>query len=80
MKGTIRSYGKKALTIQSSDKHQYYAPFENVEKLIIPFLDEPSKYPIHVIFEIDYSQYSGEIRGKKRFYAKEIKIDDSIII
>ena len=80
MKGTIRSYGKKALTIQSSDKHQYYAPFENVENLIIPFLDDSSKYPIHVIFEIDYSQYSGEIKGKKRYFAKEVKIDDTILI
>lgn len=80
MKGTIRSYGKKALTIQTLDKHQYYAPFENVEDLIIPFLDDSSKYPIHVVFEIDYSQYSGEIKGKKRYFAKEVRIDDTILI
>jgi hypothetical protein len=80
MKGIIRSYGKKALTIQTRDYYQYYAPFENVEDLIIPFLDDSSKYPIHIIFEIDYSKYSGEIKGKKRYFAKEVKIDDTIII
>jgi len=32
MHGVIRSYGDKAIAIESSTKQQYYAPFENEDK------------------------------------------------
>ena len=82
MRGIIRAFGTKAITIQATDFQQYYGPLEEVEDLIKPFLDTEyiRRTAILVTFEIDFSRYSGEIRGKKRFYAKEIKIDDSIII
>jgi len=82
MKGIIRAYGTKAITIQANDFQQYYGPLEEIEDLIKPLLNTEylRRVAVFVTFEVDYSRYSGEIRGKKRFYAKEIKIDDSIII
>ena len=77
--GKIITYGKKAVTIQNKDKEQFYAPFEELEDLIIPFL----KYPfntIHVTYEIDYNNYSHENNRKKRYYAANVKIIDTVII
>jgi hypothetical protein len=82
MRGIIRACGTKAITIQVTDFQQYYGPLEEVEDLIKPFLDTEyiSRTAILVTFEIDFSRYSGEIKGLKRYYATEIKIDDTIII
>ncbi len=79
-KGYIRCYGKKAITIQTQNLDQYYAPYENVEELIIPFLDDSSKYPILVTFEIDRNNSEGYANGKKRYYANNVRIDDTIIL
>ena len=79
-KGFIRSYGKKAVTIQTQNLQQYYAPYENVEDLIRPFLKDNSKYPILVTFDIDYTSSSGYANGIKRYYAKNVRIDDTIIL
>lgn len=53
-----------ALTIQTKNKTQYYAPLENVEDLIIPFLKYIVINPIQVIFEVDFTKFYGEVRGK----------------
>ena len=79
-KGYIRSYGKKAITIQTEDLNQYYAPYENVEDLIIPFLNDSSKYPILVTFDIDRANSAGTANGKNRYYADNVIIDDTIIL
>lgn len=82
MRGIIRAFGTKAITIQATDFQQYYGPLEEVDDLIKPFLDIEyiRRTAILVTFEIDFSRYSGEIRGIKRYFAREIKIDDTIII
>ena len=82
MRGIIKTYGTKAITIQGIDFKQYYGPLQEVEDLIKPFLNiEYLRHAaIFVTFEIDFTRYSGEIRGIKRYFAKEIKIDDTIII
>ena len=77
--GIIITYGRKAVTLQNKDKEQFYAPFEELEELILPFLTYPFK-PIHVSYEIDYSNYSGEIMKKKRYYANNVKLINTIII
>lgn len=77
--GIAKTYGKKALTIVTDEKEQFYAPFENVEKLIMPFLKVPYT-PIHVSFEVDYNNWSGHANGKKRYFAYNVKISDEIII
>ena len=78
-KGKIKTYGKKALTIITQDKLQYYVPLEDVEELIYPFLKEPLR-EIPVIFEINYKDWSGSANGKKRYFAYNVKISDEIII
>ena len=79
-KGFIRCYGKKAVTIQTQNLQQFYAPYENVEDLIRPFLKDNSKYPILVTFDIDRTNSSGYANGIKRYYAKNVRIDDTIIL
>ena len=82
MKGIIRAYGSKAITIQGGDFQQYYGPLEEVEDEIKPLLntDYITKNAVIVTFKVDYSKHSGEIRGIKRYYAYEIRINDTIII
>ena len=77
--GRILTYGKKAVTIQNKQKNQFYAPINEVEDLIIPFLRYPL-HPIYVTYDIDYNNYSGEANGIKRYYAYNVKIIDSIIV
>lgn len=77
-KGIIITYGKKAATIQNEKKEQFYAPFDNMEELILPFLRYPLK-PIHVTYDIDYNNYSNECNNKKRYYAINVKILDTVI-
>ena len=82
MKGIIRACGSKAITIQGADFQQYYGPLEEVEEEIKSLLntDYITKNAVIVTFEVDYSKHSGEIRGIKRYYAYEIRINDTIII
>tara|TARA_Y100000816_G_C26077510_1_gene567383 strand:- start:1399 stop:1647 length:249 start_codon:yes stop_codon:yes gene_type:complete len=82
MKGIIKAFGSKAITIQGTDFQQYYGPLEEVEEKIKPILntDYITKNAVIVTFKVDYSKYSGEIRGIKRYYAYEIQINDTIII
>ena len=78
-KGEIKTFGKKAVTIITENKLQYYAPLENVEELIYPFLVEPFK-TIPVKFDINYKEWSGSANGKKRYFAYNVKISDDIVI
>lgn len=78
-KGEIKTFGKKAVTIITDNKFQYYAPLENVEKLIYPFLVEPFK-TIPVKFDINYKEWSGSANGRKRYFAYNVKISDEIVI
>lgn len=73
--GKIITFGKKAVTIQNDKKEQFYAPIENIEELIIPFLSE-SYIPIYVSFEINYNNFEGQSNDKKRYYAYNVKISD----
>ena len=76
MKGTIITFGKKAVTIQTEDKEQYYAPFENMDALIFANLE--TDLPILVTFDIDTTQYSGHSNGKPRYYAKNVQLRDIV--
>ena len=76
--GIIKTYGKKALTIITDEKVQYYAPLDDVEELIFPFLKQPFS-PIVVNFDINYEKWSGHSNGKKRYFAYNVKISDVII-
>lgn len=76
--GVIKTYGKKALTIITDDKLQYYAPLDNVEDLIFPFLKQPFTH-IVVDFQINYKMWSGISNGRKRYFAYNVKISDLVI-
>lgn len=78
-KGEIKTFGKKAVAIIAENKLQYYAPLENVEELIYPFLVEPFK-TISVNFDINYKEWSGSANGRKRYFAYNVKISDDIVI
>jgi len=76
--GKIITFGKKAVTIQNDNKEQFYAPLENLEDLIIPFLHHQS-IPLYVSFDINYNNFSGQSNNKKRYFAYNVKLVDVII-
>lgn len=82
MKGIIRACGSKAITIQTEQYQQFYGPLEDISEDLLKYLDTDilRKTAVLVTFDVDYSQYSGEIRGKKRYYANNVKLDYTIII
>lgn len=69
MHGVIRSYGDKAIAIESSTKQQYYAPFENVDKNVKDLLTRPLRQGIVVDFKVDKTNITGI-----RFYATNVTI------
>ena len=71
--GKIITFGKKAVTIQNDNKEQFYAPLENLEDLIIPFLHHPYT-PLYVSFNINYKKFSGQSNNKKRYFAYNVKL------
>ena len=75
LKGFIRSYGKKALTIQTETKEQYYGPLENIiDETLFDLLSNNLSY-IPVKFMVDKTNYSGKIKGVKRYFAYDIESD-----
>jgi hypothetical protein len=76
MKGAIITVGTKAVTIQTENKQQYYAPLENMDDLI--FASVETDMPIFVTFDIDTTQYSGHSNGKPRYYAKNVQLQDTV--
>lgn len=76
--GKIITFGKKAVTIQNDNKEQFYAPLENLEDLIIPFLHNKT-IPLYVSFDINYNNFSGQSNNKKRYFAYNVKLADIII-
>ena len=77
--GLIITYGKKAATLQNKDKEQFYAPFGELDEMILYLLKYPF-LPIQVTYKVDYNNYSYENNGKKRYYAYNVKMINIIII
>jgi hypothetical protein len=81
MIGIVKTYGKKAIAIQTDNLRQYYGPLEDVNHEVIPLLTmECLTIAVLVKFKVDYTKYSGEIRGVKRYYAYDITLNDTIVI
>ena len=76
MKGYIVTFGKKAVAIQTENKDQYYAPYEDVDELIKQNLD--TDMPIVVAFEVDLTRYAGHSNDKPRYYAKNVQLRDVV--
>jgi len=77
MQGDIITFGKKAATIQTKTKDQFYAPFENMDDLLLVHLD--TAMPIRVTFDIDDSLCSGHSNNKPRYYAKNVQLQDMVL-
>jgi len=76
--GKIITFGKKAVTIQNDNKEQFYAPLENLEELIIPYLHQ-HYIPLYVSFYININEFSGHSNNKKRYFAYNVKLADIIL-
>ncbi len=74
--GFIRSYGKHAITIQTSDKKQYYGLYTD----IINIDDAQICLYLPVEFDIDNTNHSGKTPYGKRFYAKNINLCTTLMI
>jgi hypothetical protein len=72
MKGFIKTHGNKAVTIQTENKTQYYAPIYELEYIIIQILN--TKACINVTFDEDRTKYSGHSNGKARYYANNVQL------
>ncbi len=72
--GIIKAFGRLAVTIQSSNQQQYYAPFESLDPLILEQLIDPLPV-LPVKFTVNKYKYSGETEYGKRYYAENVKLD-----
>tara|TARA_Y100000389_G_C17195198_1_gene380846 strand:- start:16 stop:252 length:237 start_codon:yes stop_codon:yes gene_type:complete len=72
--GIIKTFGKKAVTIQSDNMKQYYALLESVDPLILEQLIDPLPV-LSVKFTVNKCKYSGETIYGKRYYAENVKLD-----
>ena len=72
--GFIRTFGKKAITIEDDDKRQYYAPIEEVGPLVKEHLVEPLLY-IPVKFYPDKSRSAGSTIISERYYALNVTLN-----
>ena len=77
--GTIITYGSKAATIQTENKHQFYAPFKELSCFVIDdILNE--LLPLNVTFKIDKKRYSGRVFSIPRYYALNVEVKDIIFL
>ena len=77
-RGIVLTYGKKAVTIQKINKEQFYAPLIHIQDSVLKLL--PNTLRLEVIFKVNTEMYSGKIKGKKRYYAYDVRLADTIII
>jgi hypothetical protein len=78
MEGLIIAYGKMALTIQSENKQQFYALFENVDETVMKLLGK-TKLNVPVKFKVDYTKFNGKTNYGKRFHALNVELQDLVI-
>ena len=72
--GVIKDFGRYAVTIQSSNNQQYYAPFESLDKLVFEQLNYPLPH-LPVKFIVNKNKYSGESKYGKRYYAEDVTLN-----
>ena len=72
--GFIRTFGRKAVTIEDCNKRQYYAVMEDVDKYVKEHLEEPLPH-LPVKFIIDIDKIAGVTTNGPRYHAKEVKLD-----
>ena len=76
-RGIVLTYGAKAITIQKTNKEQFYAPLKDIHDSVLKLLRNTIRF--EVIFKVNTEMYSGENKGKKRYYAYDVRIADTVI-
>lgn len=74
IKGVVKTYGEKAITIETENKHQYYALMANVHHTI----KEQLNYPLPVLpvkFHSVTSMTAGETPKGPRYFAVNVELD-----
>jgi len=74
MKGLVKTFGSKAISIQTEDKRQYYAPYCNVAEQVVKCL-VPHLY-VPVVFDVDTTQIAGKTVFGNRYYATNVVLQD----
>ena len=77
LEGLIITHGKLAATISVGNVQQYYAPYEEISLEILPLL---ALQRVRVVFEADFSMFSGRSRHGPRFYARRVVLKDTIFL
>ena len=78
MDGFVIAYGDLALTIQTENKQQFYALFENVDEIVMKLLGNTT-LNIPVKFKVDYTKFNGKTKYGKRFHALNVELQDLVI-
>tara|TARA_Y100001970_G_scaffold272323_1_gene368895 strand:- start:11829 stop:12071 length:243 start_codon:yes stop_codon:yes gene_type:complete len=74
VKGVVKTYGPKAITIETEDKYQYYALMANVHHNI----KEQLNYPLPILpvkFHPVTSMTAGKTIKGPRYFAVNVELD-----
>ena len=74
MKGIVKTFGDLALSLETEDGWQFYAPYANVDDEVLQYLVLWLRVPVR--FNVDWYKYSGENRLGKRYFATDVKLQD----
>jgi len=77
MKGFVKSFGDLALSLETDDRRQYYAPYANVDSEVMQYLVANLRVP--VAFNVDTTQYAGTNNFGKRYFATNVQLQDVVI-
>jgi hypothetical protein len=77
MRGIVKSFGSKAISIQTGDKKQYYAPYCDVADQVIKCLVPRLRVP--VLFKVDTTRVAGVTSFGKRYYATHVVLQDVVV-
>ena len=74
IKGIVKTFGKKAITIETENKQQYYALIGNVHHHILEQLSYPLPH-LPVKFHPVTSMTSGKTIKGPRYFAVNVELD-----
>tara|TARA_B110000091_G_C13411367_1_gene308255 strand:- start:190 stop:435 length:246 start_codon:yes stop_codon:yes gene_type:complete len=74
MKGIVKTFGELALSLETEDGWQFYAPYANVDSEVMQYLVQRLHVPVQ--FNVDQTKYSGKNCMGKRYFATDVKLQD----
>lgn len=76
MKGFVKTFGDLALSLESEDRRQFYAPYANVDSEVLQYLIPFNKMKVPVQFNVDRTKCAGTSHMGNRYYATDVKLQN----